>query len=480
MSANEEDELCDLFENLMDLRKTKTDFLKLDFIQALEDEEEEKTLTTSLPEIISGMYSADLTRILTATQSLRRMLRKQSNPPIEKIIESGLVTLLVTFLGCDGEPLLQFEAAWALINIASGTSQQTHAVVQAGAVPQLIRLLASPHVGIVHNCVWALGNIIGDRAEFRDFVIESGILPPLMRLVDMNAPPNFLGTVTWVILNLCRKKNHPPKLENIRVCLLALRMLIRHTDYEVLRHACWALYHGIDSNRELIQQVVEPGLLSRLAELLGNPEPCVITAALLTIGKILTVDKSQMQTVIDCSLLQMLPPLLQHPKVSIKKLACWVLSKVTCGSSEQIQAVINCNLLPLVVEVLNTGDFKSQYQATWVIIGLTGRGTLEQIIYLVQCGTFKSLCDLLTTKEEALLSVVLNCIFGVLKATSKFGQVEPLCILLKEIGGLDKIEKLHNHENCGVKYMSNNIIHTFFSHWVEDRLLALENIDIAD
>lgn len=98
----------------------------------------------SITAMVAGVWSDNPATQLESTTQFRKLLSIERSPPIEGVIAAGVVPRFVEFLLRNDFPQLQFEAAWALTNIASGTSDHTRVVIEHGAVPIFVQLLSSP------------------------------------------------------------------------------------------------------------------------------------------------------------------------------------------------------------------------------------------------------------------------------------------------------------------------------------------------
>lgn len=441
---------------------------------SLEDDEVNKPV--NLPQLVCNAASDDPVLQLESVQAARKLLSSDRNPPIDDLIKSGILPILVRCLECYDNDALQFEAAWALTNIASGTSSQTQAVVAAGAVPLFLQLLNSKHQTVCEQAVWALGNIIGDGPQLRDYVISLGVVKPLLMFIKPNIPITFLRNVTWVIVNLCRNKDPPPPVHTIKEILPALNLLILHADHSILVDTVWALSYLTDGGNEQIQLVLDSNVVPKLVPLLSHKEVKVQTAALRAVGNIVTGTDDQTQAVLNCDALSHFPSLLSHQKEKIRKEAVWFISNVTAGNQRQVQAVIDANLLPKIIRNLSEGEFQTQKEAAWAISNLTISGNRMQVVRLIQEGVIPPFCNLLSCKDTQVIQVVLDGIHNMLKISG--AQVEQIANMIEECGGLDKIEGLQSHENVEIYKLAYDIIEQYFSEdVVEDPSMLPQTSD---
>lgn len=95
--------------------------------------------------IAEHILSKDISKQHFGVIGLRKVLSIEESPPIQPVIDANLIPKLIEFMNKDELPHLQLESAWALTNVASGTSQQTQTIIDKGGIPLFVKLLSSVH-----------------------------------------------------------------------------------------------------------------------------------------------------------------------------------------------------------------------------------------------------------------------------------------------------------------------------------------------
>mmetsp|Transcript_36856 Transcript_36856/g.68525 ORF Transcript_36856/g.68525 Transcript_36856/m.68525 type:complete len:529 (+) Transcript_36856:37-1623(+) len=417
-------------------------------------------------DLMIKLNSNDLTAMLEGIRAFRKALSVESNPPVQECIDVGAVPIFVQFLQLEHNTDIQFEAAWALTNIAS--TERTQVVVDSGAITHLVKQLMSGDANVREQCAWCLGNVAGDCASYRDIILTCGGLEPLIKNVLNPENVSLLRNCVWTLSNLCRGKPQPD-LRVIQPAFEAISVLLNNCgDQQTIVDACWALSYLSDGTNERIQQCVEFNVVPQLIQMIASGQTQAVVPALRTLGNIVSGEDHQTQVVVDGGALPVVVPLLSHSKKNIRKEACWMLSNIAAGNKSQVNSLVNTPSLlsQVLLQTSSSTEWDVRKEAAWVISNIATGGSKSNVLKLIENNAIEPLCDLLDVAEVRILLVSMEALESILR----HGEAAKIdcAVLIDESEGVDKLELLQEHENEDVYNRAVKILETYFGGEEDD------------
>ncbi|CAD8136216.1 unnamed protein product [Paramecium pentaurelia] len=442
--------------------------LPFDIQQALKTQQEVLTKRTftfeDFSDILQKIYSTDVIQLHYGVTGLRKMLSVESGAPIQQVIDANLVPKLIEIIQKEQIPQLVLEAAWALTNVASGTTQQTQSIIDKGGIYLFVKLLSSQYRDIAEQAVWAIGNIAGDCTQYRDLILRVGGVDPLITIIQNAQNKNTIKHCTWSLSNLCRGKPIP-EFKYVKNALpVFCKVIIDETDPEVLTDACWAMSYLSDGDNSRLQTVIDSQVVPTLIKLLDHSSLQLVIPTLRILGNVVTGDEQQTTYVLNQGLLNKILKLLSHEKKAIRRETCWTISNITAGSSNQVSQVVRDGAILEKLFTLMTTDVEEIVrESTWAIANSTKNGSNSDIQLLVQKGLFNVFKHLLEGEDTQTMTVVLEALFNVLKRGDQDFQDDNYYLTnLEQMGVIRRIEELQKHHNQNVYQKCFNILEQYY------------------
>jgi len=370
--------------------------------------------------LIEGVMGSNPDDQDACTRSLRERLSRGVNPPVQQVIDAGVVPRFIEFLQEDKRPNLQHDTAWALTNIVCGTNENTRFVVDCGAVPFLVELITSPNDEVREQVVWALANISADCPAFRDIVLKAGALTPILDELQRYMRDNIRGTYAWALLNLCRGKPGPnlemaEKVFPVVAQLIYNEVELDYRDEEILYYACQALGCIISvfaGSGDIFQNMIKTNILP------------ILDTFLFTYAK---------------------------------GAAIAVFAGMMAGDNDQIQTVFDSNHIPKIISFMREEDIELRKNATKAITNAFSCGSNAQARYLIDQGCIRTYCDLLSQENDhETMCIALEGLENIFKVVEN--ETIERFLLLIEADGLMRLQGLSNLSSKEISEKVSNLV----------------------
>ena len=137
------------------------------------------------------------------------------NPPINVIVDTGILPKLVEFVIPNVHDQLAFEAVWCITNISCGEMKHVQTLLSYNIISRLVYILYNSFNNLlIEQCLWAVSNLATEpTGQAKQELIQLEIMLPLLWLLDINAPKTHknpspalssMRYAAWTLCSLCK------------------------------------------------------------------------------------------------------------------------------------------------------------------------------------------------------------------------------------------------------------------------------------
>jgi len=397
---------------------------------------------------IDDINSEDRFRKHAGVIGLRKLLCQEQNPPIQRALDAGVIPKLIEFAQLEHEPQLILEAIWNITNIASGSHDQTIALIQKGAIIYLVKKLKHPNLKIAEQAIWALGNIAGDSSNLRDAVLKWGAIYPLIKCLNKANKVQIIKHGAWMLSNLCRGRPLP-KLSFVEAAVEPLCTIFKiSSNNETLAETAWALANLLD-NASLVDRFLATGASFYLINHLKNPQMSVLTPCLRAVGNIVSGSDLQTEGLLsNPDLIPMLMMLITNPRMSVRREVGWILSNIVASrNSYYLQILGNPHYFQQILMLVYNDVNDVKREALWIFGNAFNKpNSLKEFDKHTQIKMLESFIFSLDNPDKKALSVSLEGIKCMLSQENKNQEGEKTIFqALQEPSVREKISNFQQH-----------------------------------
>jgi importin subunit alpha-6/7 len=249
---------------------------------------------------------------------------------------------------------------------------------------------------------------------------------------------------------------------------------------EALNDLLWALSYLSDGGESKAEHVMATGVTSKLIGLLEANTPKIQIAPLVRIlGNFVSGNENQTDGVLQAGLLDCIPDLIDHSSSHVRRDACWILSTVCGGTIKQAAQVLRRK--PIVTALFQTATsdvWPVRKEAIWAVSSICdGNDRQKFVIPFIVAGGFEPLVRALEVRnaDVELLKKVLMSLESILRY-GKNRSESGYTYMLEELGGIDLIERLQEHENDDIYNLAVDIIEQYIGTEVEENWAPSANL----